>query len=109
MLGGMWEFPGRVVERGEDAGSAAERAAGALLDSAIRVRPLAEVAHAYSHRRHVYRAFLFEADVEAAPDPAAVVAGGWTAAAWVEPDPARRALPAAQRRIARALAELVPC
>ncbi len=109
MLGGMWEFPGRVIERGEDAGSAAERAAAALLDSAARVRPLAEVAHAYSHRRHVYRAFLFESDTETAPDPVAVAGGGWTAAAWEEPDPARRALPAAQRRIARALAALVRC
>ena len=108
MLGGLWEFPGRVVERGEDAGSAAERAAAALLDSAVRVRPLAAVAHAYSHRRHVYRAFLFESE-EAAPDPAAVAGGGWTAAAWSEPDPARRALPAAQRRIARRLAEIVSC
>jgi A/G-specific adenine glycosylase len=109
MLGGMWEFPGRVVERGEYAGSAAERAAAALVDSATRVRSFAEVAHAYSHRHHVYRAFLFESEAEPAPDPAAVVAGGWTAAAWEDPDPARRALPTAQRRIARALAELVPC
>ncbi|HET6361527.1 MAG TPA: A/G-specific adenine glycosylase, partial [Gemmatimonadota bacterium] len=84
MLGGMWEFPARVVERGESAGAAAERAAAALLDSAVRVRPLAEVPHAYSHRRHVYRAFLFDSEREAAPDPAAVVAGGWTAAAWEE-------------------------
>jgi ADP-ribose pyrophosphatase YjhB (NUDIX family) len=106
MLGGMWEFPGREVEPGEDAGSAAERAAGALLDAAVRVRPLAEVAHAYSHRRHVYRAFLFESQAEAAPDGDAVAAGGWTAASWEDPDPAR-ALPAAQRRIARALAALV--
>ena len=109
MLGGMWEFPGRVVHPGEDAGSAAERAAAALLDATLRVRPLAEVAHAYSHRRHVYRAFLFESDAESAPDAQAVAAGGWTAASWEDPDPSRRALPAAQRRIARALAELVPC
>ena len=109
MLGGLWVFPGRVVEPGEDTGSAAERAAAALLDGAVRVRPLAEVAHAYSHRRHVYRAFLFESQAESAPEPAAIVAGGWTVASWEEPDPARRALPAAQRRIARALAELVPC
>lgn len=108
MLGGMWEFPSREVEPGEDAGSAAERAAAALLDAA-RVRPLAEVTHAYSHRRHVYRAFLFESEAESAPDAQAVAAGGWTAASWEDPDPARRALPAAQRRIARALAELVPC
>ena len=109
MLGGMWEFPGRVVERGEGAGAAAERAAAALLDTAVRIRPLAAVHQAYSHRRHVYRAFLFESQVEAGTDASAVSAGGWTSAAWVEPDPARRALPAAQRRIARALAEIVPC
>ena len=109
MLGGMWEYPARVVERAGSAASAADRAAAALLDAAVRVRPLAEVPHAYSHRRHVYRAFLFESDGETAPDPAAVVAGGWTAAAWEDPDPSRRALPAAQRRIARALAALVRC
>ena len=108
MLGGMWEFPSRQVEPGEDAGSAAERAAAALLDAA-RVRPLAEVTHAYSHRRHVYRAFLFESEAETGPDQQALTAGGWTAASWEDPDPARRALPAAQRRIARALAGLVPC
>jgi A/G-specific adenine glycosylase len=109
MLGGLWEFPGRVVARGEDPGAAAERAAAALLASATRVRPLAEVHHAYSHRRHVYRAFLFESETESVPEGSVVAAGGWTGTAWVEPDPARRALPAAQRRIARALAELVPC
>lgn len=109
MLGGLWEFPGREVGTGEDAGGAAERAARALLNGADRTRPLAEVVHAYSHRRHVYRAFLFESDAEPVPEPHAVVAGGWTATSWEEPDPARRALPAAQRRIARALAGLLGC
>jgi hypothetical protein len=52
---------------------------------------------------------MFESESEVAPDPADVAAGGWTGSAWLEPDPAARALPAAQRRIARALAGLVPC
>jgi ADP-ribose pyrophosphatase YjhB (NUDIX family) len=108
MLGGMWEFPGRVVKPGELAVDAARRAA-ALAPRAALVRPLAEVAQAYSHRRHLYRAFLFEAPLEAFPDAHVLAAGGWTAAAWEPPDPAGRALPAAQRRIARALAEVSPC
>jgi A/G-specific adenine glycosylase len=108
MLGGMWEFPGRVVEPSEPAVDAARRAA-ALAPRAALVRPLAEVAQAYSHRRHLYRAFLFEAPLEAFPDAHVLAAGGWTAAAWEPPDPAGRALPAAQRRIARALAEVSPC
>lgn len=108
MLGGMWEFPGRVVEPGERAGAAAARAA-ALAPGATLVRPLADVDQAYSHRRHRYHAFLFEAPADAPVDLAALAAGGWTAAAWELPDPAGRALPAAQRKIARALAALAPC
>jgi A/G-specific adenine glycosylase len=109
MLGGMWEFPGRVVAPGELPGQAADRAAAALADRPQRTRPLAVVHHAYSHRRHVYHAFLFEARIEAAPEPGALAAGGWTAGAWERPDPAGRALSAAQRRIARALSQLFPC
>jgi A/G-specific adenine glycosylase len=108
MLGGMWEFPGRVAASGEPAVEAAVRAA-ALAPGATLVRPLTEVSQAYSHRRHLYRAFLFEVAVEATPDASALAAGGWTSAAWEQPDPAGRALPAAQRRIARALAGISPC
>lgn len=108
MLGGMWEFPGRVAASGEPAVEAAVRAA-ALAPGATLVRPLTEVSQAYSHRRHLYRAFLFEVAVEATPDASAIAAGGWTCAAWEPPDPAGRALPAAQRRIARALAGISPC
>jgi hypothetical protein len=97
-----------VVEPSEPAVDAARRAA-ALAPRAALVRPLAEVAQAYSHRRHLYRAFLFEAPLEALPDAHVLADGGWTAAAWEPPDPAGRALPAAQRRIARALAEVSPC
>lgn len=109
MLGGMWEFPARVVEHGELPGEAADRVAAALAPGAARARPLSAVSHAYSHRRHVYRAFLFESRDEAVPVPEAVAGGGWTAGAWERPDPAGRALPAAQRRIARELATLFPC
>lgn len=109
MLAGMWEFPGRVLEPGEFPAGAAARAARVLAPGAQRVRPLAALPQAYSHRRHVYHAFLFEAAGETVPDPAAVSGGGWTAAAWERPDPQRRALSAAQRRIARALAELIAC
>ena len=109
MLGGMWEFPGRVAEAGEPVREAAMRALAGLLSGARLSRPIATVDHLYSHRRHVYRAFLFECAEEAAPDPAAVTTGGWTAAAWESFDAAARPLSAAQRRIARALAQLAPC
>jgi hypothetical protein len=104
----MWEFPGSVVEPGERAIEAAARAA-AVAPGAVPVRPLVEVDQAYSHRRHRYRAFLFQSPAEATADPDALAAGGWTAAAWEPPDPEGRALPAAQRKIARALAALAPC
>jgi 8-oxo-dGTP pyrophosphatase MutT (NUDIX family) len=109
MLGGMWEYPGRVVDPGELPAQAASRAASALAPGATRTRSLAAVPHAYSHRHHVYHAFLFDTDHETDPDLDAVSGGGWTATAWERPDPAGRALPAAQRKIARALAALSPC
>ncbi|HUF89053.1 MAG TPA: A/G-specific adenine glycosylase [Gemmatimonadota bacterium] len=107
MLGGLWEFPGRVAE-GEPAAAAA-RALAPLAPGARLARPLATVDHLYSHRRHLYHAFLFESPDAAAPDAAAIAEGGWTAATWERPDPPGRALPAAQRRIARAAARLAPC
>jgi A/G-specific adenine glycosylase len=109
MLGGMWEYPGRVVEPGELPAQAASRAASALAPDATCARPLAAVPHTYSHRHHVYHAFVFDTDHESDPDPDAVSRGGWTGTAWERPDPAGRALPAAQRKIARALAALSPC
>ncbi|HEU4463504.1 MAG TPA: A/G-specific adenine glycosylase [Gemmatimonadota bacterium] len=109
MLGGLWQFPARAAEAGETPLEAAAHALGALAPGASPARPLAVVAHAYSHRRHVYHAFLFRADTESVPDPATVAAAGWTAAAWEPPEASGRGLPAAQRRIARALVAASPC
>ncbi len=103
LLGGLWEFPGRVAEDGETPVEAARRAAeGALGRPAGAGGPrLARVEHVYSHRRHAYHAFRF--DVERA-EPAAA-RGGWTGAAWIDPATLEGfAVSAAQRRIAGALA-----
>jgi A/G-specific adenine glycosylase len=109
MLARLWEFPGRTVAAGEPPASAAARAIATLVPDAEPLRPLTTISHAYSHRRHVYHACLFETPRETRPRPRDLARAGWTAAAWERPDPAGRALPAAQRRIARALASLVPC
>ena len=73
------------------------------------VRPLTTIPHAYSHRRHVYHAYLFETERETRPSAEAISRAGWTTAAWERPDPDGRALSAAQRRIARSLAAIVTC
>lgn len=109
MLGRLWEFPSRAVEGGEAPVTAAARAIAALAPEAEPIRPLTTVPHSYSHRRHVYHAFLFETERETRPTMGAVSRGGWTTAAWERPDPTGRALSAAQRRIARSLAAFVAC
>ena len=108
MLGGLWQFPSRLVEPGETEARAARRVARALLPRIGRGRALAVVPHAYSHRVHEYHAFAFRVASESDPDPRALAAGGWTRAEWVPLEAPDRALPAAQRRIARALNE-PPC
>ena len=109
MLGRLWEFPSRAIEGGEAPVAAAARAIAALAPEAEPIRPLTTVPHSYSHRRHVYHAFLFETERETRPTRGAISRAGWTTAAWERPDPTRRALSAAQRRIARSLAAFVAC
>lgn len=113
LLGGTWEFPGAIVETGEATLSAARRAARALLGRRAPRKPVhpsafTTVPHAFSHRRHVYHGFLFRVGDEAAADPDGHrTAPVWSAARWVAlPTLGRRALPAAQRRIAAALDQL---
>ena len=109
LLGGLWEFPSREAASGETPAAAAARALRPLVPRAVPARPLAVVPHAYSHRRHVYHAFLFRTRDETDPDADAVVAAGWTGSAWERPETTGRGLPAAQRRLARALAAVTPC
>lgn len=106
LLGGMWEFPGALTGPGESPAAAARRAMASTLESSRPRdgRRLDRVDHLFSHRRHVYHAFLFRVDAE--PAPRAEPGGEWTAADWLDPrEILRRALPAAQRRIAAAVAE----
>ena len=109
LLAGLWQFPARTAGAGEAPAEAARSAIDPLAPGALLARRLAVVSHAYSHRRHVYHAFLFRSADEPAPDPTAVAAGGWTGAMWDLPDAAGRALSTAQRRLARALAAASPC
>ncbi|HUP20489.1 MAG TPA: A/G-specific adenine glycosylase [Gemmatimonadota bacterium] len=107
LLGGMWEFPG--AEAGRSPARAARALAERLVGDAFGDRParrIDRVDHLFSHRRHVYHAYLFRPGHEAEP----TVRADWTAAEWVAIDRLDgRALPAAQRRIAAALAEAVRC
>jgi A/G-specific adenine glycosylase len=117
LLGGMWEFPGALVARGESPARAAHRVASALgMEPPLRNPRLTLVDHAYSHRRHAYHAFRFDAADSrgvksgdkggGATVPRVHGAADWTELAW-RPVAALDALPmgAAQRAIARALAE----
>ncbi|MGH7551294.1 MAG: A/G-specific adenine glycosylase [Gemmatimonadota bacterium] len=118
LLGGMWEFPGAVAHDRERPAAAARRAAAALLGPnglpprRAPARPIAVIPQAFSHRRHVYHAFLLGLPDE--PPFLLPVASGttpeapeWTAAEWVAVEGlvplGERALPSAQRRIARAV------
>jgi A/G-specific adenine glycosylase len=100
LLAGLWEFPGVMLRRSENARSAARRAAR---KAGVRARPrtgrfVGAFPHAFSHRRETYHAWLF--DVAASPDSAG--------ARWLTPaEMDGLALPAAQRRIARVLRSAV--
>ena len=119
LLGGMWELPGAVAGTRESAAAAARRVARALLGTRARLprspREIARVDHAYSHRRHAYRAFGFPAPGLAAAGngsgplpaaPASAIPGSaeWTELAWRDlADLAALPMGSAQRALARAM------
>lgn len=102
LLGGLWEFPGGKVERGESPAKAAEREALEETGLRVQIGPTAgRVEHAYSHFRITLHAFH------------ARVTGGRLRAdrdephAWVEPDDLDTyAFPAANRRLLAGLEAL---
>ena len=80
LLGGMWEFPGGKVEKGETLESCLVREIHEELDVHVKVgEPLGVYKHAYTHFRITLYAFLCElADGEPRPIEAAELA-------WVSP------------------------
>jgi A/G-specific adenine glycosylase len=95
-LGGLWEFPGTVMRRGETTGAAAERGVREGLQVEVRAgEEIGVVQHSFSHLRTSYHAVR-----------CAVVGGqerpiGWDAWAWAAPEElVNYALPVAQQKIA---------
>lgn len=115
MLGGLWEFPGRVATEDIDPHATAVRVTAALLDDGPdATRRIDRVEQIYSHRHHTYHAWLFHSDREPADVPLAARREGWTDAAWIDAgDLDGIAVSTAQRKIAGAVAPLldpaVPC
>ncbi len=99
LLGGLWEFPGGKIERGESAEEAARREVREEMAIEIDVgEPIASVNHAYSHFRitlHAFHAGYVSGDVDARS------ATAWR---WVEPSELDQyAFPAANKRIIQSL------
>ncbi len=99
LLGGMWEFPGGRMRRGEPPDAACRRVARETLGLTVRVgEPIATVEHAFSHLRvtlHVFRCEHVRGEPEA-PESARV--------RWAWPRELERfAWPRAQRRIVEAV------
>lgn len=95
LLGGLWEFPGGKVERGETPPHAAQREIREELGMEVQIgEPVGRLEHAYSHFRITLHAFHAR---WRAGEPAPRTA---TAVAWVKPERlGEYAFPAANARI----------
>lgn len=113
LLGGMWEYPGLQAAAGEEPIDAAGRTVRELLgdvapngwpDGGGPTDKLAEIPHAFSHRRHLYHAFGFHIRTEPVPD---VSSDNWTEARWCSSEAlAGVPLSAAQRKLAKIVAAI---
>jgi hypothetical protein len=96
LLGGLWEFPGAIVPRGEsveDAAARAARAQPARLNGGDSVH-LGSIPHTFTHRREIYHAYRFSAEPARNGEPGEHI---WVDAVSI----AGYDLPVAQRKIAR--------
>jgi len=95
-LGGMWEFPGDLIRKGESHGAAAERVSREVLG--IDVRALADIPrieHTFTHVRVGYQGVGCE---YLGGEPQAIDCDAWQ---WTHPDGlGAYALPRAQQKIA---------
>lgn len=97
LLEGLWSLPGQAVRGRERPSTTARRAALDFVAPAplSRARHLTDVSHAFSHRREIYRTYVFHLHAPAPARPDIL---------WIPPrDAATVALPAAQRRLLEVL------
>jgi mutator protein MutT len=104
MLGGLWEFPGGKLHRGESAPACIRRELREECDLPVTVGPhLVDVTHTYSHLRVTLRCYHCQAG------PGRVKLIGCDEARWVRPEEIRGyPLPAADVRIVAKIMEERP-
>jgi A/G-specific adenine glycosylase len=96
LLAGLWSFPGRVLQPGEDAETAATALATELAPGTAQAEPcpIGTVSHAFSHRREVYDCYLIEVEGDV-PEPAQ----GAPERTWIGTSRGGVTLPRAQQKI----------
>ncbi len=104
LLGGLWEFPGGKVEKGETLEACLKREIREELKISIRVgRPLVSVRHAYTHFKitlHVFECRFIRGKIRLI---------GCDDAAWVTAaDLGRYAFPGADRKVIEQIKETMP-
>jgi A/G-specific adenine glycosylase len=104
LLGGLWEFPGGKIEKGETLEACLAREIREELDLAVRVgRPLASIRHAYTHFKITLH--VFECEFKGGR----IRLNGCDDAVWVKAaELDRYAFPGADRKVIQQLKETLP-